>query len=305
MPIKIPDALPAKAILESENIFVMTEKRAQTQDIRPLRIVILNLMPTKIETETQLLRRLSNTPLQIEVDLMQTASHVSTHTASDHLEYFYKTFDEISSKRYDGMIITGAPVENMEFEEVDYWDELCKIYDWAAKNVYSTINICWASQAALYYKYGIQKHQLDAKMFGVFRHDVLDPREPLMRGFDEQFWAPHSRHTEVRAGDILKHENLRIVASSPEAGVYIVMNENGREIYVTGHSEYDPDTLAREYFRDVNKGLSIDIPKNYFKDDDPAQPPVVKWRSASTLMFTNWLNYYVYQATPYDLTELS
>jgi len=305
MPIKIPDALPAKAVLESENIFVMTENRAMMQDIRPLRIAILNLMPTKVATETQLLRRLSNTPLQIEIDLLHTASHISQNTSEEHLASFYKTFDQIRHQTYDGMIITGAPVENMEFEEVDYWEELCEIYHWAHKNVHSVLNICWASQAALYYRYGIRKYPLDKKMFGVFRHRVLDPHEPLLRGFNDNFSAPHSRHTEVRAEDILAHPELRIIADSEMAGVYIVMRKDGREIYVTGHSEYDADTLAREYFRDLDRGLPIEVPYNYFPGDVPTMQPPVTWRSNSTLLFTNWLNYYVYQTTPYQLEKIS
>ncbi len=304
MPIKIPDALPAHAVLESENIFVMTEKRAMMQDIRPLRIVILNLMPTKVATETQLMRRLSNTPLQIEIDLLHTTSHVSKNTSEEHLSSFYKTFDQIRDRRYDGMIITGAPVENLTFEEVDYWPELCEILDWAHKNVYSVLNICWAAQAALYYRYGIPKYPLEKKMFGVFRHRVLDHNEPLLRGFNDNFSAPHSRHTEVRAADIEKHPELRIISESDAAGVYIVMRRDGREFYVTGHSEYDADTLAREYFRDRDKGLEIDIPVNYFPDDIPTMHPPVTWRSNSTLLFTNWLNYYVYQTTPFDLESL-
>ena len=304
MPIKIPDALPAASILESENIFVMTQGRAVTQDIRPLKIVILNLMPTKIETETQLLRRLSNTPLQIEVTLLQTSTHTAKNTAQQHLEYFYKTFDEIRENRYDGMIVTGAPVEHLPFEQVDYWEELCGIYKWAETNVYSTLNICWAAQAALYYRYGIPKYPLEKKMFGVFRHRTLDALEPLLRGFNDAFSAPHSRHTEVRRADIEKHPELTILAESDEAGVYLVINREKHEVYVTGHSEYDAHTLAHEYFRDLDRGLPIEIPKHYFPDDDPTKEPPVTWRANSTLLFTNWLNYYVYQTTPYDLSEL-
>lgn len=304
MPIKIPDALPAHAVLESENIFVMTEKRAMTQDIRPLRIVILNLMPTKIATETQLMRRLSNTPLQIEIDLLHTSSHVSKNTSDEHLSSFYKTFDHIREQRYDGMIITGAPVETLAFEKVDYWPELCEILNWAHTHVFSVLNICWAAQAALYYRYGIPKYPLEKKMFGVFRHRVLDDKEPLLRGFNDRFSAPHSRHTEVRAEDIAKHPELRILSDSEEAGVYIVMRRDGREFYVTGHSEYDADTLAREYFRDKERGLDIDVPVNYFPNDIPTMNPPVTWRSNSTLLFTNWLNYYVYQSTPFDLNTM-
>lgn len=305
MPIKIPQALPARSVLESENIFVMTQERAATQDIRPLKIVILNLMPTKIATETQLLRRLSNTPLQIEVDLLRTSSYIGKNTAEEHLLNFYKTFDEIHNQKYDGMIITGAPVEDMPFENVKYWEELCGILEWTKSHVYSTFHICWASQAALYYHYGIQKYPLSEKKFGIFKHRVLDPHCPLFRGFNDIFDAPHSRHTEVRAEDINRIPSLRILSDSEEAGVYIVSDVEGRRIFVTGHSEYDADTLAKEYFRDRDKGLPIKVPVNYFPDDDPEKKPEVSWRAHSTLLFTNWLNYYVYQGTPYDLEMLS
>jgi len=304
MPIRIPNQLPARSVLEGENIFVMTQERASTQDIRPLRILILNLMPTKIATETQLLRRLSNTPLQIEIELMQTSSYRGRHTSSDHLDTFYTTFDQIREQRFDGMIITGAPVEDMPFEQVAYWDELCEILEWTKTHVYSVFHICWASQAALYYHYGIPKYPLSAKKFGIFEHKVLDPHCPLFFGFNDYFDAPHSRHTEVRREDIEKVEGLRILAESKEAGVYIVSDADGRRIFVTGHSEYDADTLAFEYFRDKSKGLPIDVPVHYFPNDDPSQQPHVTWRAHGTLLFTNWLNYYVYQATPYDLEKL-
>ncbi|MBR6747711.1 MAG: homoserine O-succinyltransferase [Clostridia bacterium] len=304
MPIKIPELLPAYSVLESENIFVMSDRRAASQDIRPLRILILNLMPTKIITETQLLRRLSNTPLQIEVDLLQTQSYRGKNTSADHLDTFYKTFPEVASKRYDGMIITGAPVEDMEFEDVKYWEELCTIMAWTRTHVYSVMHICWASQAALYFHYGVPKYPIPEKMFGIFRHRVLEPNEPLFRGFNDTFNAPHSRHTEIRREDIEKVPDLRILSESDEAGIYIVADQAGRRIFVTGHSEYDADTLAKEYFRDVDKGLPIAIPKNYFPGDDPTRAPEVTWRAHGTLLFTNWLNYYVYQGTPYDLEQL-
>ena len=304
MPIKIPNKLPAYAVLESENIFVMSDDRAMSQDIRPLKILILNLMPTKIATETQLLRRLSNSPLQVEIELMQTSTYRGTHTSEEHLDTFYTTFEQVRDKRYDGMIITGAPVEDMPFEDVLYWQELCDIFEWTKSHVYSVLHICWASQAALYYHYGVPKYPLPAKMFGVFEHRVLDPHCPLFRGFDDTFFAPHSRHTEVRRADIEQHEDLRILAESDEAGVYLAASRDGRRIFVTGHSEYDADTLAFEYFRDKSKGLPIEPPRHYFPGDDPSKLPMVSWRAHSTLLFTNWLNYYVYQATPYDLGEL-
>ncbi len=304
MPIKIPNALPAHHILESENIFVMSSERAEKQDIRPLKIVILNLMPTKIVTETQLLRCLSNTPLQIEIDLMQTSTYKSKNTPNEHLLNFYHTFEDLRHNYYDGMIITGAPVEDMEFEEVAYWKELEEIMAWSKTNVYSTFHICWGAQAGLYYHYGIQKHRLPKKMFGIFRHRLLDKREPIFRGFNEYFNVPHSRHTTVYAEEIEKNPKLRILAESEESGVYIVSAKNGRQFFVTGHSEYDADTLAKEYFRDLDKGLPIEIPVNYFPDNNPENEPPVTWRSHSTLLFTNWLNYYVYQTTPFDLKDL-
>lgn len=305
MPIKVADGLPAILTLEKENIFVMPEQRASHQDIRPLKIVILNLMPTKMETETQLLRLLSNTPLQMEIDLLQAATHTSKNTPSEHLLEFYKCFDEIKDNRYDGMVITGAPVEQLPFEEVDYWPELCKIMEWSKRNVYSTLHICWGALAGLYYHYNVPKHDLPEKMFGIFRHKTLVPTHPLLRGFDDVFWAPHSRHTEVLASDIKKVHRLEILSVSDEAGVYIVANADGRQIFVTGHSEYDRNTLAKEYFRDIDKGLDIKMPRHYFPDDDPKLSPPLKWRSHANLLYTNWLNYFVYQKTPFDLESLS
>ena len=304
MPIKIPNRLPARKILEGENIFVMTERRAVHQDIRPLKILILNLMPTKITTETQLMRCLSNTPLQIEIDLLQTATHVSKNTSEDHLRSFYRSFEDIKHERYDGMIITGAPVENMEFEDVDYWPELRKIMEWSKTHVHSTLHICWGAQAALYYYYGIPKHALDKKMFGIFDHKLCNSTEPLVRGFNDVFSAPHSRHTANNIDDIINNKHLRLLAASDEAGPYLIISKDGRRIFVTGHPEYDADTLAGEYFRDVNKGLEIEVPKNYFENDNPENPPVVSWRAHANLLYTNWLNYYVYQTTPYDLNEV-
>lgn len=304
MPIKIADSLPARAILESENIFVMTEHRAMTQDIRPLRIALLNLMPLKIVTETQILRCLSNTPLQIEVDLIQTKSYQSKNTPEDHLLTFYKTFDDIRHLKYDGFIITGAPIENMPFEEVDYWDELLEIMDWTRSHVHSTLHICWGAQAGLYHHYGVPKYPLPQKMSGVFQHHVLYPKEPLMRGFDNVFWAPHSRHTEVRAEDIRADDRLRLLAESNEAGVYIVEAMNGRQIFVLGHSEYDSDTLKLEYERDLAKGMAPQVPRHYFRNDDPSNEILVTWKSTAYLFYTNWLNYYVYQTTPYVIEKI-
>lgn len=305
MPIKIPSGLPAGEILSRENIFVMDEHRAVTQDIRPLRLAILNLMPTKITTETQIIRLLSNTPLQIELTLLQTASHSATHTAEAHMTAFYRTFDDVRGERFDGLIITGAPVENLDFNDVDYWDELCAIMAWSKTNVYSTLHICWAAQAGLWYHYGIPKYSLPEKMFGVFSHDTLQPSHPLVRGFDETFAAPHSRHTEVRRADIEKCPKVEILAESAEAGVYLVASRKRRLFFVTGHSEYDAGTLAAEYHRDVDRGLSIALPKHYFPHDDPTLPPRNTWRGHAHLLFSNWLNYFVYQATPYDLGEIS
>ena len=304
MPIKIPDSLPARAVLESENIFVMTEYRAIHQDIRPLNVLILNLMPTKIVTETQLLRKLSNTPLQIQVELLRTSSYRSRNTDSDHLESFYTTFDQVRDRRFDGMIITGAPVENMEFQQVDHWEELCEIMEWSKSHVHSTLHICWGAQAGLYYHHGIEKRSLPKKLFGVYETMVLKPSSPLFRGFDDIFYAPNSRYTEVWKADILKVPELELVAYSPEAGVYAVKSQDSRQFFVMGHPEYDPDTLAREYWRDRNKGLDIAVPEHYFPGDNPDKPPVVRWRSAGQLLYTNWLNYYVYQTTPYDLANV-
>ena len=303
MPIRIPDSLPATSILESENIFVMTEHRAIHQDIRPLNLLILNLMPTKIVTETQLLRKLSNTPLQIQVELLQTASYQSQHTDESHLDSFYTTFDKVKDRNFDGLIITGAPVENLEFDEVEYWDELCAIMEWSKTHVHSTLHICWGAQAGLYYHYGIQKRTLPAKLFGVFEHKVLKPSSPLFRGFDDLFSAPNSRYTEVLESDILAVPQLELIAKGDESGVFAVKTTDSRQFFVMGHPEYDPDTLAREYFRDVDKGLDIAVPVNYFPDDNPAMAPIVRWRSAGQLLYTNWLNYYVYQTTPYDLSS--
>ncbi len=304
MPIKIANELPAHKALESENVFVMTEDRAVSQDIRPLNILILNLMPTKIETETQLLRLLSNSPLQVEVELLQVKSHKSKNTSQEHMLKFYKTFDEICDKKYDGFIVTGAPVENLEFEQVDYWDELCEIFEWSKKNVYSTFHICWGAQAALYYHYGVPKYPLKEKLFGVFPHKCLDPYHPLMRGLDEIFYVPHSRHTENQMNDIALVKDLQILSHSEQAGVHLISDMDCRNFFATGHSEYDRETLAKEYFRDVNKGLEIKVPYNYFPDDDPNMIPPVTWRGTANLLFTNWLNYFVYQRTPYDLSTL-
>ena len=305
MPIKIQENLPAVGVLESENIFVMTHQRAMAQDIRPLKIVILNLMPIKVDTETQLLRLLSNTPLQVDVELMQMATHISKNTSSSHLNTFSKNFDEIKDEKYDGMIITGAPIENMPFEEVDYWDELCKIMAWSRRNVYSTMHICWGAQAGLYYHFGIPKYQLSQKLSGIFRHRVIENRHPLVRGFDDNFYAPHSRNTEVRSEDIEKHDDLIILTTSNAAGVHIVARKNGRQFFITGHLEYDCDTLANEYFRDLKKGIHPLLPQNYFPNDDITQKPPFVWRSHANLLFSNWLNYYVYQQTPYDLKNLT
>ena len=304
MPIKIPDQLPSKDILEGENIFVMTEYRAMHQDIRPLRLLILNLMPTKIVTETQLLRKLSNSPLQIEVEFLQTISHSSKNTDPEHLSSFYTTFDSVRGQRFDGMIITGAPVENLEFEDVDYWDELCDIMEWTSHNVYSTMHICWGAQAGLYYHYGVRKYSLAKKISGVFSHTVLKPQSPFFRGFDDEFFMPHSRYTEVLENEILAVPELELLSVSAEAGVFAVKSADNRRVFITGHPEYDADTLALEYFRDVEKGLPIDIPENYFPGDDPTAKPSVYWRAHAQLMYSNWLNYYVYQSTPYDIREI-
>ncbi len=304
MPLNIPFTLPAVDVLREENIFVMDSERASTQEIRPLRIVILNLMPVKITTETDLIRLLSNSPLQIEIDFLHMESHTSKNTPIEHLMTFYKRFDEISQSNYDGMIITGAPVELLEFEDVNYWPEITKIFDWAKTHVTSTLYICWAAQAGLYHHYGVPKHPLDAKMFGVFEHVKFENLNPIFRGFDDVFYVPHSRHTEVRAEDIRKVSELTLLSESPESGVYLVMARNGREFFVTGHSEYSPLTLDTEYKRDLAKGLPINMPLNYYRDNDPNNEPLVRWRSHANLLFTNWLNYFVYQETPYDLTKI-
>ena len=304
MPIKIPNLLPATQVLLNENIFVMTETRAMTQDIRPLKILMLNLMPQKIATETQIARVIGNTPLQVELELLQTATHKSKHTSAEHMLAFYKTFDEVKHKKYDGMIITGAPVEHMEFEEVEYWDELCEIMEWSKTHVTSTFHICWGAQAGLYYHYGVKKYQLDKKLFGVFEHKVDYKRSILFRGFDDTFVVPHSRHTTCNREDIEAVPELKILSSSDEAGVFVVSTDKGRQIFVTGHSEYDADTLKNEYLRDKNAGLPIEIPKNYFPDDDDTKEPVVRWRSCANLLYSNWLNYFVYQSTPYNIEEI-
>ena len=304
MPIRIPGQLPAKQTLENEYIFVMDEERATTQDIRPLRIAILNLMPTKVTTETQLIRLLSNTPLQIELTLLKTASYKSTNTSAAHMETFYKDFDDVKDERFDGLIITGAPVEGMEYEEVDYWQELCKIMEWSKTNVYSVFHICWAAQAGLYYHYGIPKYPTGHKVFGIFRHRACDLRHPLLRGFDEEFLAPHSRHSEVRLQDVSACPDLDVLAVSEDAGLYIAASRDLRRIFVTGHAEYDSDTLAKEYFRDVARGLPIEVPVNYFPYDNPRHAPKNLWRGHANLLFSNWLNYSVYQRTPYDLSTL-
>jgi homoserine O-succinyltransferase len=304
MPLNIPDKLPSVGVLEKENIFVMKETEAIHQDIRPLRIVILNLMPLKIKTETHILRLLSNTPLQVEIVLMHTKDHVSKNTSREHLKAFYKTFDEIKDKKFDGLIVTGAPVEQLEFEEVDYWEELKTIMNWSTKNVTSSLFICWGAQAGLYHFYGVPKHPLKEKMFGVFDHWVNNPKAPIIRGYDEEFQAPHSRFTEIRKKDILPIKDLDIISESKEAGVYIVTAKSGKQIFVTGHSEYDPSTLKEEYERDLKKGMNIQMPKNYFKNDNPSLKPRVRWKSHANLLFSNWLNYYVYQATPYNIDEI-
>ena len=303
MPIRIPDALPATETLKGENIFVMTEYRAIHQDIRPLHVLILNLMPTKIATETQIMRKLSNTPLQIEVELMRTKSHEATHVAASHLETFYRTFDEVRERHYDGLIITGAPVEQMPFEEVDYWPELCDIMEWSTTHVHSTLHICWGAQAGLYYHYGIDKHDLPAKASGVFEHRLVKPSSPLVRGLDDRFFAVHSRNTDVRREDVEAVPELEVIAVSDEVGLYIVKSTDSRRFFVFGHPEYDADTLKLEYERDVKRGIDPEIPVNYFPDDDPTREPLNTWRAQAQLIYTNWLNYYVYQTTPYDIRQ--
>ena len=304
MPIRIPNDLPAVKTLNDENIFVMTETRAITQDIRPLKILLLNLMPKKIETETQLSRLLGNSPLQVELELIHTKSHKSKNTPAEHLLAFYKTFDDVKHKTFDGMIITGAPVENMPFEEVNYWDELCEIMEWSKTHVHSTFHICWGAQAGLYYHFGINKKPLDKKMFGVFKHKADYKKSILFRGFDDEFMVPHSRHTTVDIEDVEKVPEIKILASSEEAGVYAMATAEGKQIFITGHSEYDANTLANEYFRDLGEGKPIEIPKNYFPDDNPENKPVVTWRSHANLLYSNWLNYFVYQTTPYDIEQI-
>ena len=301
MPIQIPNDLPATEVLQQENIFVMTENRAMSQDIRPLEIVLLNLMPTKVATETQFTRLLGNTPLQVKLELIHASTHKSKNVSQDHLLNFYKSFDDIKHRKFDGMVITGAPVENMEFEDVDYWDELCEIMEWSKTNVHSTIHICWGAQAGLYYHYGVKKYPLDEKLFGVFRHQADYKRSILLRGFDDQFWVPHSRHTTVHREEIEAVPGLKIVASSEDAGVYAVASKGGKQIFITGHSEYDADTLRTEYLRDKNLGLPIKMPQNYFPGDDDTKDPMVRWRGHANLLFSNWLNYFVYQTTPYDI----
>ena len=304
MPIKIPNNLPAAKTLQEENIFIMTETRAMTQDIRPLKILILNLMPKKIETETQLSRLLGNTPLQVEPELIRTSTHRSKNVSEEHLLAFYKTFDEVKNRTFDGMIITGAPVEHMPFEEVEYWQELCEIMQWSKTHVHSTLHICWGAQAGLYYHYGIQKHDVPEKMFGIFPHVVERKSSILFRGFDDVFYVPQSRHTTVLREDIQKVGALKILSSSEKTGVYAVATENGRQIFLTGHSEYDADTLKNEYLRDLSQGKPIKIPENYFPNDDETKPPLVTWRGHAHLLFSNWLNYFVYQSTPYDIEQV-
>ena len=304
MPVKIPATLPARAILENENVFIMDEQRALEQDIRPLQVAILNLMPTKIATETQILRLLSNSALQVEITLLHTATYESKNTDAEHLLHHYVVFNEVRTKHFDGLIITGAPIEQMPFEEVDYWNELTQILDWAETHVESSFYICWGAQAALYYKYGIPKYDLPAKLFGVFEHRILSSTDRLLRGFDDIFLAPHSRHTEIRRADIENHNELEILAESDEAGVYIVGTKDGRHLFITGHSEYDPMTLKAEYDRDLKKGLPINVPNNYYPGDDPGQMPNVRWRGHANLLYSNWLNYYVYQTTAFDPNDI-
>lgn len=306
MPLNLPDRLPAISLLEKENIFVIDTSRASTQDIRPLRIAVLNLMPVKITTETDLIRLLSNSPLQIEVSFMKLRSHTPKNTPIEHMMNFYRDFEEMKSEKYDGMIVTGAPVEHLEFEEVNYWNEITEVFKWAKSNVTSTLYICWAAQAGLYFHYGIPKYGLKEKMFGIFEHHICEGYQhlPIFRGFDDEFYVPHSRHTEVKREDILSHPGLSLLTESDEAGVHMVMGRGGREFFVTGHSEYSPLTLHEEYMRDLDKGLSIAKPRNYYKLDNPNLPPVVRWRSTANLLFSNWLNYYVYQETPYDITQI-
>jgi len=305
MPVKIPDSLPARGVLEAENVFLIEEHRAVHQDIRPLRIAILNLMPTKVATETQLLRLLGNTPIQVEVTLLHTASHEAKNTSAEHLLEHYVSFEEVRHQSFDGLIVTGAPVETLPFESVDYWPELKELLDWARTNVFSSLFICWGAQAALYHYYGVPKYPLPEKMFGVFPHRLNVPHERIVQGFDDVFFAPHSRHTEIRRADILADPRLMLLAESDEAGVYMVQTSNHRQVFVTGHSEYDPCTLQGEYARDLGKGLPIGLPQNYFPADDPSKQPLVRWRSHANLLFSNWLNYFVYQETPYEFVPLA
>lgn len=304
MPLNVPNQLPAVELLKKENIFVMDTGRASSQDIRPLKIVILNLMPLKVITETDLIRLLSNTPLQLELEFMKMKSHVSKNTPVEHMKAFYRTFHSMKENNYDGMIITGAPVEQLEYEDVNYWEEFKQIVDWSKTHVTSTLYICWAAQAGLYHSYGVPKHALDKKMFGVFKHTINDPQNQIFRGFDDEFYVPHSRHTEIRRSDIEKKPELTILSESDESGVYMVMARNGRELYVTGHSEYSPNTLDTEYKRDLAKGLDIEKPANYYRNDDPSLKPLVRWRGHANLLFSNWLNYFVYQETPFDITKI-
>lgn len=304
VPVNIPRDLPARQVLESENVFVMSTDRAGHQDIRPLHIAILNLMPTKVATETHLLRLLGNTPLQVEITLLHMASHTSANTTPEHLETFYATFEQVRDAKFDGLVITGAPVELLDFEQVDYWDELVEILDWSRQHVFSTLHVCWGAQAGMFHRYGVPKYALPEKMFGVFAHQVLDPRAPILSGFDETFYAPHSRHTEVRSADVEAAEGLDLLVVSPDAGVYLAASTDGRDIYVTGHPEYDPDTLLTEYRRDVDRGMDIELPRNYFPEDDPERAPMMTWRSHAFLLYANWLNHCVYQRTPFDLERI-
>lgn len=304
MPLNLQKNLPAIELLKKEHIFVMDSLRAAEQDIRPLRVVVLNLMPLKITTETDLVRLLSNTPLQVELDFMKIKAHTPKNTPIEHMQEFYKDFDDMEEDYYDGMIITGAPVEQMEFEEVNYWEEVTRIFNWASTHVTSTLYICWAAQAGLYHFFGIPKYDLPKKMFGVFRHTVREPQLPIFRGFDDEFYVPHSRHTEIRRSDVMKADGLKLLSESEESGVYMAMSRGGREFFITGHSEYSPYTLNDEYVRDVNKGLPMAVPRNYYRNDDPAQGPVVRWRGHANLLFTNWLNYYVYQETPFHIEDI-
>ncbi len=304
MPVRVPVSLPAVEALRAENIFVIDEQRASHQDIRPLRIAILNLMPLKIMTETDLLRLISNTPLQVELDFIDTDSHVSKNTPREHIDTFYKRFDDIKDQNYDGFIITGAPVEKVNFEDVDYWPELCRIFDWVKTHVTSTLYICWAALAGLYYHYGVPKHVLERKISGVFKHRVNDAQNPIFRGFDDEFYVPHSRFSEIRHADVNKVDALKVIAESEDSGIYMIMARGGREFFITGHSEYSPGTLDFEYRRDLEKGMNPDIPVNYYIDDNPDNRPIVRWRSHANLLFSNWLNYFVYQATPYDLRDI-